>query len=138
MSHGTYEEHAERIKVSREVALRLASPLAVLVDLSGPKIRTRSLKDGQPVELKKDQTFTITTREIVGNENEVGTNFSHLPDVVDPGTRILVDDGAIELVVESENETDVICRVIVGGKLSNSEPVDRQTWQAWRTASSAA
>src|SRR3954465_15953562 len=74
MSHGTYEEHAERIRVSQEQALRLGSPLAVLVDLSGPKKRSRSLKDGQPVELKKDQTFTITTREMEVNDNEVMKN----------------------------------------------------------------
>jgi pyruvate kinase len=124
MSHGTYDEHAAHIKCARAAAAKLGKPLAVLVDLSGPKIRTRALENGQPVELKVGQQFTITTREIVGNESEVGTNFSHLPDVVDPGTRILVDDGAIELVVESETETDVVCRVVVGGTLAERKGIN--------------
>ena len=124
MSHGTYDEHLERIKCAREASAIHGRPLAVLVDLSGPKIRTRNLLNGTPVELKVGQQFTITTRDIVGNENEVGTNFDHLPDVVDPGTRILVDDGAIELVVESENETDVICRVVVGGMLAERKGIN--------------
>jgi len=124
MSHGTYDEHLERIKCAREASAIHGQPLAVLVDLSGPKIRTRNLLNGTSVELKVGQQFTITTRDIVGNENEVGTNFDHLPDVVDPGTRILVDDGAIELVVESENETDVICRVVVGGMLAERKGIN--------------
>jgi pyruvate kinase len=124
MSHGTYDEHLERIKCAREASAIHGRPLAVLVDLSGPKIRTRNLLNGTPVELKVGQQFTITTREIVGNENEVSTNFDHLPDVVDPGTRILVDDGAIELVVESENDTDVICRVVVGGTLAERKGIN--------------
>lgn len=124
MSHGTYDEHLERIKCAREASSLHGRPLAVLVDLSGPKIRTRNLLNGTPVELKVGQEFTITTRDIVGNENEVSTNFDHLPDVVDLGTRILVDDGAIELVVESENETDVICRVVVGGMLAERKGIN--------------
>ena len=99
-------------------------PLSILVDLSGPKIRTKTLKDGLPVILKEGQNFTITTREITGNESEVATNFDHLPDVVETGTRILIDDGAIELVVESETETDVICRVVTGGLLGERKGIN--------------
>lgn len=124
MSHGSYDEHAARIKCARDAAATLDVPLAVLVDLSGPKIRTKNLENGQPVELKKGDQFTITTRDIVGNKHEVATNFDHLVDVVDPGTRILVDDGAIELVVESETETDVICRVVVGGMLAERKGIN--------------
>src|SRR5438309_390086 len=124
MSHGTYDEHAQRIRCAREAAAHHNVPLSILVDLSGPKIRTSNLEGGNPVELTVGQQFTITTRNIVGNRNEVGTNFSHLPDVVDPGTRILVDDGAIELEVESENETDVNCRVVVGGTLSERKGIN--------------
>src|SRR5215467_3529084 len=106
MSHGTREEHAARIGAARAAAAKLDTPLAVLVDLCGPKIRTGKLENGKPVELKSGDMLTITTREVTGNSNEVSTNFSHLPDVVEPGTRILVDDGAIELQAESENKTD--------------------------------
>ena len=124
MSHGTTDEHAERIKNARAAARKLDSPLSILVDLSGPKIRTRTLENGAPVELKVGQQFILTTRDVVGNEREVSTNFSHLPDVVEPGTRILLDDGALELIVESENETDVICRVVVGGWLSERKGIN--------------
>jgi len=124
MSHGSYEEHERRIKSARAAAAKLGVPMSVLVDLSGPKIRTRNLKDGAPVVLKEGQQFTITTRDIIGDENEVATNFSHLPDVVDPGTRILVDDGAIELVVESETDTDVVTRVVVGGILAERKGIN--------------
>ena len=124
MSHGTREEHAERIRAARAAAAKLDSPLSVLVDLSGPKIRTSTLKDSKAVELKPGEPFTITTRDVVGDDKQVSTNFSHLPDVVDPGTRILVDDGAIELQVESETETDVNCRVVVGGMLDERKGIN--------------
>lgn len=124
MSHGTREEHAERIRAARAAAAKVNSPLSVLVDLSGPKIRTSTLKDGKAVELKAGEPFTITTRDVVGDDKQVSTNFSHLPDVVDPGTRILVDDGAIELHVESETETDVNCRVVVGGMLDERKGIN--------------
>src|SRR4051794_36453494 len=68
MSHGSTEQHAETIRLARESAAALDLPLSVLVDLSGPKIRTRTLKDGLPVILKEGQSFTITTRDIEGNE----------------------------------------------------------------------
>ncbi len=124
MSHGSYEEHSATIAHARAAAKKLASPLGILVDLSGPKIRTRALMGHQPVELKEGSLFTITTRDIEGSEHEVATNFEHLPEVVAPGTRILVDDGAIELVVESETETDVITRVVVGGVLKERKGIN--------------
>lgn len=124
MSHGTHEEHAESIRLARKAASELKTPLSVLVDLSGPKIRTRTLKDGLPIELKVGQQFTVTTRDIVGDETQVATNFDRLPDVVEPGTRILVDDGAIELQVEAETDTDVTCRVVVGGWLGERKGIN--------------
>ncbi len=124
MSHGTQEEHAKTIKIARAAAIKLNKPLSVLVDLSGPKIRTRTLQNGNPVLLREGQEFVITTREIVGNETEVSTNFTHLPDAVEPGTRILVDDGSIELVVESKTDTDVKCRVIISGLLAERKGIN--------------
>ena len=124
MSHGTQAEHAATIDAARSVAAEMGKPMSVLVDLSGPKIRTRNLTDGKPVLLTEGDQFTITTRTIDGNVNEVSTNFDHLPDVVEQGTRILVDDGAIELVVESKTETDVICRILIGGVLSERKGIN--------------
>ncbi|MFL6374555.1 MAG: pyruvate kinase [Pyrinomonadaceae bacterium] len=117
MSHGTQDEHVERIRTAREAAASMGIPLAVLVDLSGPKIRTKGLKDGNGVSLKEGQTFTITTRDVEGTSEMVGTNFNELPHSVGPGSRVLIDDGAIELTVESTTETDVVTRVVTGGTL---------------------
>jgi len=124
MSHGDREDHAETIACARQAAKKLDKPLAVLVDLCGPKIRTGTLENGTPVDLVAGHHFTITTRDITGSQNEVGTNFSHLADVVDKGTRILIDDGAIELVVESKTDTDVICRVVIGGVLKERKGIN--------------
>src|SRR6185295_8286880 len=88
MSHGTQEEKTEDIKRAREAAGKLKVPLAVLVDLSGPKIRTRQLRDGQPVTLQTGDTFTLTTRDIIGDEHQVATNYPDLAHVVEPSTRL--------------------------------------------------
>lgn len=124
MSHGTHDEHTDAIKQARDAARELGRPLAILVDLSGPKIRTRTLQDSNPVELKPGAEFVITTRDIVGNDKVVSTNFDHLPQVVKPGTRILIDDGAIELIVQSVSETDVLCTVMIGGWLKDRKGIN--------------
>ena len=124
MSHGTHEEKAEDIRRARAAASKLNLPLSVLVDLSGPKIRTRQLKDGKPVILTAGTTFTLTTREILGDEVQVATNYPDLPRVVSPGARLLLDDGAIELIVETTTETDVVCRVINGGVLGERKGIN--------------
>lgn len=124
MSHGTHEEKAEDIKRARAAATKLNLPLAVLVDLSGPKIRTRQLKDAKPVTLNTGAQFTLTTREILGDEIQVATNYPDLARVVEPGARLLLDDGAIALVVESKTATDVVCRVINGGVLGERKGIN--------------
>jgi len=124
MSHGTQAEHTESIERARAAAVKLGKPLSVLVDLSGPKIRTRTLKDSRPVELRKGELFTLTTRDIVGDATQVSTNFTQLPSVVKPDTQILLDDGALELRVESVSETDIITRVTVGGWLQERKGIN--------------
>ena len=124
MSHGSQNEHRATVAAARAAAAKLAKPLAILVDLSGPKIRTRTLTDGKPVLLVEGQRFVITNRDIVGNEREVATNFADLPAAVAPGARILLDDGAIELVVESESGGDIVCRVVTGGVLAERKGIN--------------
>ncbi len=124
MSHGTREEHELAIRHAREAASAMGLPLSVLVDLSGPKIRTRGLKDGVPVILSQGDQFIITTRDIAGGHREVSTNFAHLPDAVEPGSRILLDDGAIELSVQSKTDTDVITTVVTGGVLAERKGIN--------------
>jgi pyruvate kinase len=124
MSHGTHEEKTEDIQRARAAAAKLGRPIAVLVDLSGPKIRTGELKDDQPVKLISGSLFTITTRSVNGDERQVSTNYSDLPRVVQPGTRMLLDDGALSLIVESATDTDVICKVIDGGMLGERKGIN--------------
>ncbi|MBL8123212.1 MAG: pyruvate kinase [Pyrinomonadaceae bacterium] len=124
MSHGSHEEHTTAINTARSAAHKLGLPLAILVDLSGPKIRTRTLKDGAPVELIPGNSIVITTREVEGTAELVSTNFAELPEAVKPDTTILLDDGALELRVEDVNGTDVLCRVIVGGLLKERKGIN--------------
>jgi len=124
MSHGTQSSHDDLVMNARAAAAALEAPLAILVDLSGPKLRTRSLKDRGPVLLNPGSHFTLTTRDVVGNGNEVSTNFLKLPTVVDHGSSIMLDDGALELKVLEKNETDIVCEVISGGLLYESKGIN--------------
>jgi pyruvate kinase len=124
MSHGTQDEKAADFRLARAAAEKLDRPLAILADLAGPKIRTRTLKNHQPVEIKANQQFTITTREIEGDETQIATNYQGMPADVHEGARILLDDGAIELRVESTTETDVVTRVINGGMLGERKGIN--------------
>jgi pyruvate kinase len=124
MSHGTQEEKTEDIRIARATAQKMGRPIAVLVDLSGPKIRTGELKDDKPVQLVAGEQFIITTRPILGEGNQVSTNYPDLPRVVKPGTRLLLDDGALSMIVESSTDTDVICRVIDGGLLAERKGIN--------------
>ena len=124
MSHGTHLEKAADIEGARAAAKRMGRPLAVLVDLSGPKIRTGELKGDEPVKLKRDARFIITTQPIEGDATRVSTNYKDLPKVVQPGTRLLLDDGAIALLIESTTETEVICRVVDEGLLGERKGIN--------------
>ncbi|MFV0387377.1 MAG: pyruvate kinase [Pyrinomonadaceae bacterium] len=124
MSHGTREEHLQMLENSRAAAANLKLPLSILIDLCGPKIRTRSLKDRKPVILRQGAPFTLTTRDIVGNEREVSTNFDQLPKAVKVGARILLDDGSLELEVIDKNDTNVVTRVVSGGLLYESKGIN--------------
>lgn len=124
MSHGNHEEKAVDIERARAAAKKLGRPIAVLVDLSGPKIRTGELKDAHPVRLEHGAAFMITTRMILGDAHEVSTNYNDLPRVVKPGTRMLLDDGALSLIVESTSDTDVVCRVVDGGLLGERKGIN--------------
>lgn len=124
MSHGTREEKTEDIKRAREAARQLKRPLSVLVDLSGPKIRTRQLRDGEPVTLNAGDIFTLTTNDIVGDEKQVATNYPDLARVVLPGAKLLLDDGAIALTAVSTTMTDVVCRIINGGVLGERKGIN--------------
>ncbi len=124
MSHGTREEHQKTLQNARAAAENLRSPLSILVDLSGPKIRTRSLENKEPIQLHVGEKFVLTTRDIVGNREEVSTTFKELPESVNVGEPILLDDGSLELKVLEKTQTDVICEVVAGGLLYESKGIN--------------
>src|SRR5215470_440535 len=124
MSHGTHESHAETIQTVRAISAELNSPISILLDLCGPKIRTGPLKDHQPINLREGQELTITTRDVPGDSSLVSTGYTHLPQDVNIGDRILLADGLIELRVEQVRQSDVICRVINGGALGENKGIN--------------
>jgi pyruvate kinase len=124
MSHGAHESHAETIQTVRAIAAELKRPVAVLLDLCGPKIRTGLLKDHQPIHLREGQQLKITTRDVIGDESVISTSYTHLPQDVKVGDRILLSDGLIELRVEQVAQTDVICRVSNGGELGENKGIN--------------
>jgi pyruvate kinase len=123
-SHGTHADHAQRIKLLREAARQADRPLGILQDLQGPKIRTGKLKDGQPVQLRAGDRFVITTHEIVGTAERVSTTYQALPHDVEPGDRILLSDGLIELRVIGETHDEVETTVIFGGELRENQGIN--------------
>jgi pyruvate kinase len=122
-SHGTHEEHRQRIIMLRNAARACNQPIAIMLDTRGPEIRTGKLKNGK-VRLEGGQRFVLTTRELVGDKNEVMINYPHLPEEVKKGTTILLSDGLINLQVEETNSTDIVCRVINGGELGERKGVN--------------
>ena len=123
-SHGTHEGHKKMIQTFRRVRNKLGMPAAVMLDTKGPEIRIREI-DGGTVNLVNGQEFTITSRDIKGNANEVSMNYPDLPKHdLKEGQRILIDDGNIELIVISHTDTDILCRVIDGGPLSTHKSIN--------------
>ncbi|TDI22073.1 MAG: pyruvate kinase, partial [Acidobacteria bacterium] len=123
-SHGTYEDHAERIAMVREAATAAGRAVAVLQDLQGPKIRTGLLAGGRPVQLVAGATFSITTEEVIGDAARVSTTYEALPRDIRPGDRILLSDGAISLRVIRASETEVTTEVVDGGSLSERQGIN--------------
>ena len=117
-SHGKPEEHAAVISRVRKASATSGRAIAVLVDLQGPKIRLETFQDG-PQELKIGDTFTITTRDVPGTKELVGTTFKGLPGDCAPGDRLLIDDGNVAVRVVEVTETDVVTRVEVPGMVSD-------------------
>ncbi|AEF94544.1 pyruvate kinase [Desulfotomaculum nigrificans CO-1-SRB] len=122
-SHGTHEDHGRRIKAIRQAAAEVGKNIAIMLDTKGPEIRLKTFAN-PPVTLEQGQRFTLTTRDIVGDNTIVAVTYSDLPNDVKPGSRIAIADGLIELEVESVDGPDVHCRVINGGKLSNQKGVN--------------
>jgi pyruvate kinase len=122
-SHGTREEHGDKIRLIRELAEEKGLAIAILQDLAGPKIRTGVFENGS-IELKPGAAFVLTSREVVGNEREVGLTYRELPQDVEAGDTLLLADGALEMRVEGVAGADIHCRVVLGGRLSNHKGIN--------------
>jgi pyruvate kinase len=123
-SHSTHERKLVVMKLIRKVSREERKPLCILGDLQGPKIRTSTLKDHQPVLLKAGGRLTITPREVSGTASLVGTTFKTLAENVEQGSRILLSDGLIELRVHEVVGGDVHCEIINGGMLGENKGIN--------------
>ncbi|MEZ4389121.1 MAG: pyruvate kinase, partial [Candidatus Krumholzibacteriia bacterium] len=122
-SHGSHPEHAAVIARVRELATRLGKTVAILQDLAGPKIRTGPMA-AEGVVLAPGAAFTLTSRDVPGDDREVGLTWPDLPRNVHHGDRLLLADGALELRVESAGDTDILCTVVVGGPLTSHKGIN--------------
>ena len=123
LSHGSYEEHQGRLDRVREAAREAGKPVAILVDLQGPKIRLGRFAAG-PHDLARGDIFTITTDDVVGTKERVGTTFKGLPGDCKPGDRLLIDDGKVTVEVIEVKGSDVVTKVIEPGAVSNNKGIN--------------
>jgi pyruvate kinase len=117
LSHGNFRDHARHIQTVRRLSHRLAVPVGILMDLPGPKYRVGKLKDGQ-TRLKKGAQVVLTTRQLEGNEELIPINLSPFPQDIKAGDIVLLDDGAMQLKVLEGRDTEIRCKIIVGGILT--------------------
>lgn len=122
-SHGSHEEHKKKYARVIKISQALNLPIATLMDTKGPEIRLRDFENGR-ADLQAGQRFTLTTQEMLGNSQIASITYKNLLHDIEPGVTILIDDGLIEMKVEEITETDIICRVINGGPVSNHKGVN--------------
>lgn len=123
LSHGSMRTHAEMVERIRAAALRAKRPVAVMIDTRGIEIRTGKLPQGT-VELRADEEFTLYTDPRPGDASGVSVSYQRLAREVNPGDPVLLDDGAMELVILSVGERDIRCRVVSGGTLGENKGVN--------------
>jgi len=122
-SHGTHEEHKELINRFRKVRDRRGLPAAVMLDTKGPEIRLGNFENGSVV-LKDGNEFTLTSNEVSGTENHATISYGTLPRQLQPGNDVLIDDGSVSLKVLECSDTDIVCKIINGGKIGNHKGVN--------------
>lgn len=122
-SHGTHEQHRERISRLRQAASGLGTNLAIMLDTKGPEIRTGFVKGGK-VNLVEGARLVLTIENLEGDENQISVTYERLPQAVEPGNTILLADGIINLKVLDVQATQIMCEVVVGGELGNQKGVN--------------
>ena len=122
-SHGSHEEHKGRLDLLKSLREELGKPVAALLDTKGPEIRLKDFKNGTEM-LEAGQTFTLTTREVEGTKEICSITYKDLPQDVQPGGTIMLDDGLIKLQIVTVNDTDIVCKVLNSGKIKNKKGVN--------------
>ncbi len=122
-SHGTHADHKEKIDLIKKVREELNLPIAIMLDTKGPEYRIGTFESGK-VEVKEGECFTFTTRDVMGDETIVSVNYENLADDLAVGDNILVNNGLVRFEVEEIADTEVKCRVISGGVLSNKKSMN--------------
>ena len=117
-SHGTHEEHKQKLDMIKRVREELGLPIAIMLDTKGPEYRIKTFKNGE-IMLHDGDDFTFTTREVEGDETIVSVSYSDLARDLEVGDTILVNNGLVIFKVTSIDGDDIHCTVVVGGKLSN-------------------
>ena len=122
-SHGDHEYHREIIETFRRVRDKLGKPAAIMLDTKGPEIRIGTFKEGK-ITLAEGDLFTLCTTPCEGDRTRVSVTYADMPAQLKEGDRVLIDDGRIEMTVESLSDTEIACRVQVGGELTNRKGVN--------------
>lgn len=118
-SHGDHSEHLQRINNIKKVRSKLGTHTAIMLDTKGPEIRIGKFKDGMTVSLKAGDKFTLTTRDIIGDETIVSVSYPNLPNDLEVGNRILIDDGLVEFVVDEIDGTEIHTTVVNYGEIKD-------------------
>ncbi len=122
-SHGAYEDHKKRMDMVKKLRREVKRPIAILLDTKGPEVRVKNFKDGK-VTLEEGQLFTLTSEDVEGSKDRVSVTYNRLYEDLEVGMRVLIDDGLIAMTVEQVNKSDIICRVVNGGVVSNHKGVN--------------
>ena len=122
-SHGSHEEHLGRFEKLKAIREELGKPVAALLDTKGPEIRLKEFKNGVEM-LEAGQTFTLTSRGVEDTEEICSITYKDLPQDVQPGGTIMLDDGLIKLQIVTVNDTDIVCKVLNSGKIKNKKGVN--------------
>jgi pyruvate kinase len=119
-SHGDHAYHSENVTRIRRASEQVGSPVAVLMDLQGPKLRVGKM-EGDGVLLTAGEEVVLTSKPVVGHDAEIPVQYPTLPKLVEPGDRILMDDGLLEVIVLESSVEDIRCRVVTGGLLQSNK-----------------
>ncbi|MBQ7381343.1 MAG: pyruvate kinase, partial [Clostridia bacterium] len=117
-SHGSHEDHLAHITRIKKIREKLELPIAIMLDTKGPEYRIKTFEH-QRVDLKEGATFTFTTDDVIGNEERVSVNYQGLPNEMELGDIILLNNGLLSFRVTAINGNDIVCEVVDGGILSD-------------------